>query len=83
MSKLEKVKGYRDLVKDTANGGVVNIDLSAYEQHKRVKEQILLKQQESKANLDMVQSLQTEINCMKTDMSEIKSLLISIMTKGK
>lgn len=82
MTNLQKVKGFENLRKDTKNGGVLNVDVSSYEQHKKVKEQLFLKQQEAKANRDMVYGLQKEVDCMRSDMSEIKSMLISIMSKG-
>lgn len=82
MTDLQKIKGFENLRKDTKNGGVLNVDVSSYEQHKRVKEQLFLKQQEATANLDMVNGLKMEVDCIKSDMTEIKNMLISIMTKG-
>jgi len=82
MARLEKIKGYEKLRKDTINGGVINIDTSAYEQHQKMKEQVLLRQAEQRASQQTITRMQSEMECIKNDMTDIKQMLISIMNKG-
>jgi hypothetical protein len=80
---LEKVEGFSSLRKDTANGGVVNVDSQTYQNYKT--QRILAKQkfEESKNTQQTVASLQTEINTIKSDMNDIKEILIKLLEKGK
>lgn len=80
---LQKVEGFTNLRKDTANGGVVNIDKTSFESYRAAKIQAIQKQQEFKSTQHNVEHLQEEINNIKGDLSEIKSILLTLIEKGK
>jgi hypothetical protein len=69
---LEKVKDYTHLRKDSANGGIINVDNDAYLAYKRQKSLLTdsIKERES---------MKSEINSMKKDLEEIKNLLHKIV----
>lgn len=69
---LEKVKDYTYLRKDSANGGIINVDNDAYLAYKRQKSLLTdsIKERES---------MKSEINSMKKDLEEIKNLLHKIV----
>lgn len=71
---MEKVKDYPHLLKDTVNGGVINNDVNGFAEYKRVKHQRLAQVQEQ-------QTVRDELNSLKKEMSEIKSLLQKIASK--
>ena len=67
MSRLQ-VQGYRQIVKDTTSGAIINTDRSAYQIHvQRIKEA-----KESQNNL---RNAVRDINNLKQEMIEIKELL--------
>lgn len=80
---LEKVEGYSSLRKDTANGGVVNIDKKSFESYKHQRLFALQKNEETKHTVSSVAKLETEINNIKGDMVEIKLMLQMLLEKGK
>lgn len=80
---LEKVEGYSSLRKDTANGGVVNIDKKSFESYKNQRLFALQKNEETKHTVSSVAKLETEINNIKGDMVEIKLMLQMLLEKGK
>ena len=80
---LQKVEGYSSLRKDTANGGVVNVDEKSFDTYKNQRLFALQKHEESKQAVDSVTRLETEINNIKSDMQDIKLLLLSLLEKGK
>jgi len=69
---FHKIKDYSHLRKDSANGGVVNVDNEAYIAYKRQKSLLL----DSVKNRE---SMQSEINSMKQDLEEIKTLLRKVL----
>lgn len=80
---LQKVEGFSSLRKDTANGGVVNVDKKTYEGYKMKKLVALQKMQETINTNEQVVNLEGEINTLKSELSEIKSLLLNLLEKGK
>jgi hypothetical protein len=80
---LEKVDGFASLRKDTANGGVVNVDKKTYEGYRVQRMIALQKHEESKHNSESITNLQTQLNTLKSDINDIKSLLINLLEKGK
>ena len=79
---LAQIEGFSSLRKDTANGGVVNVDTKMYENHKAQKMLALRNMQQQKSAQDTMSSLQSEINMIKNDMNEIRSMLIQLLEKG-
>lgn len=69
---LEKVKDYTHLRKDSANGGIINVDNDAYLAYKRQKSLLT-------DSLKDRESMRSEINSMKKDLEEIKDLLHKIV----
>ena len=80
---LEKVEGFSNLRKDTANGGVVNVDYKSYSSYKAQRLVALQKQEETKKTSNSVTKLENEINNLKDDMQQIKSMLLMLIEKGK
>jgi hypothetical protein len=80
---LEKVEGYSHLRKDTSSGGVVNVDKKSFASYKNQRLFALQKQEETKHTVDSVAKLETEINSIKSDMQDIKVMLMSLLEKGK
>ncbi len=67
MSRVQ-IEGYRQIVKDTRSGAIINTDRSAYQVHiQRIKEA-----KESQNNL---RNAVRDINNLKQEMMEIKELL--------
>ena len=80
MSKLQ-INGYSNLVKDPTSGGVVNNDPMAYIEYKN-KQKLLLKAiNEKKALENKVIDIENDINKLKSDVSDIKDMLGSIISK--
>ena len=73
---LQQVKDHRELVRDTESGAIINVDRSAYlnalERHKRIE-----KQKETIVNNTK------DINSIKSEISEIKTMLKTLLTEGK
>lgn len=80
---LQKVEGYSNLRKDSSSGGVLNIDRSSYEAHKNAKMHAMRKQSDFEHTQKSVVELQAEINTMRDDLSDIKSILLTLLEKGK
>jgi hypothetical protein len=82
MDTLVKINGYSGLLKDTKNGGVINVDKTSYEYHqmsKNLAKQRLLEQHETK---ETIINIQQEVECIKNDISTIKEMLLQITKKG-
>jgi hypothetical protein len=79
---LAQIEGFSSLRKDTANGGVVNVDTKMYENHKAQKMLALRNMQQQKSTQDTMSNLQSEINMIKNDMNDIRSMLIQLLEKG-
>ena len=83
MSELLKISGFDQLVKDPKNGGVINIDRGAYKSHLVSKQLAQRDLAEKKASKESIQSMQTEINTIKNDISEIKNMILNLIEKGR
>lgn len=79
---LAQIEGFSNLRKDTANGGVVNVDIKMYENHKAQKMLALRNIQQQKSTQENVVALQGEINTIKNDLNDIRSMLIQLLEKG-
>ena len=69
-----KIKDRDHLVKDTETGAVINTDTQAYE--KRIKLRF-----ETQRQRDQLRDAVREINTIKSEMHEMKSLLIKLVEK--
>ena len=73
---LQPVKEYRHLVRDTDSGAILNIDRSAYlnalERYKNKKKQ-----------KEIIENNTNDINSIKTELSEIKIMLKTLLMEGK
>ena len=73
---LLKVEGKQDLVRDTNSGGaIINTNKSAYEIAKR-------RAAESQKQRDEIRGATREINNLKCEMHEIKSMLKTLLDKS-
>ena len=73
---LLKVEGKQDLVRDTNSGGaIINTNKSAYEIAKR-------RAAESQKQRDEIRGATREINNLKCEMHEIKSMLKTLLDKN-
>ena len=73
---LVKIEGYEQYKKDTTTGGVVNTDRRSFENYQRAKIHA------AQRNTAVV-TLENEINSLKSDISDIKDILIQLLEKGK
>lgn len=74
MEQLLKVEGYKDLAKDPNSKAVINTNKSAYESAvKRAKE--------AQRQRDEMRDAVREINTLKCEMQEMKSLLLKLVDK--
>lgn len=69
-----KVNNFPDLRKDLSNGGVVNSNLESYEYYKERRAKVLREISEKDA-------MREEINNMKDDISDIKTMLKLLLDK--
>ena len=72
--KVVKIKDRDHLVKNLDTGAVINTDTLAYE--KRVKVRL-----ESQRQRDQLRDAVREINSLKTEMHEMKNLLLKLVGK--
>ena len=75
MSDIRKVDGYEHLVKDMNSKAVINTDSSAYE---TAKKRALAAQ----AQRDEIRNTTREINNLKCEIHEIKSLLKELVSNN-
>lgn len=68
--KLVRVQGHEHLRKDLDSGAILNVDLMAVERHKA-----------RAVNLSKEHERDKDIENLKTDMAEIKSLLLQLLKK--
>ncbi len=78
---LEKVEGFTNLQKDTSNGGVVNVDKRSYENYIATRNILRQKNAQQESTEETVASLSSEINNIKDDIKDIKTLLMSLLNK--
>ena len=75
MSDYIKVQGYTNLVRDTRSNAIVNKDKNAYNIAKRRAE-------EAQRQRDEIRGATREINNLKCEMHEIKSMLKTLLDKN-
>ena len=75
MSDFIKVQGYNGLVRDTRTNAVINKDKNAYNIAKRRAE-------EAQRQRDEIRGATREINNLKCEMHEIKSMLKTLLDKN-
>jgi len=80
---LNKVKGYSHLRKDTSTGAVVNVDRRAYEEHMRVRQVAEMNLAQKRIAQESINNMRNEIDCIKDDMADIKSMLLSLMNRNQ
>lgn len=83
MQPLVKVDGYNSLLKDTKNGGVVNVDKKTYEQHLLTKNIAKQKLQEQNVTKETIANLQQDVKSLKDDIFSIKEMLMQLTEKGR
>ncbi len=70
MATRLQVEGYKTLVRETVSSGIVNTDVTGYEVYmKRIKSR--------HESSDKIRTMVKEINTLKTELREIKSLIIN------
>ena len=74
MSDFKSVEGHKDLVKDMHSKAVINTNRSAYLAAVQRKQNIV-------AQKDSLRDATREINILKSEMHEIKSLLVKLVEK--
>jgi len=74
MSDYIKVQGYSNLVRDTNTNAIINKDKSAYNLAKRRAE-------EAQRQRDEIRGATREINNLKCEMHEIKSMLKTLLER--
>jgi len=75
MKDTAKVKGHAHLVRDLKSQAIVNIDSGAYAQYMATKTK-------QKAKNDEIRNVIRDVNELRTEMREIKDLLIGL-TNGR
>ena len=75
MSDYIKVQGYSNLVRDTRSNAIVNKDKNAYNIAKRRAE-------EAQRQRDEIRGATREINNLKCEMHEIKSMLKTLLDRN-
>ena len=74
MSDFRKVEGHTDLIKDMHSKAVINTNRSAYLDCSTRKKTFIAQQ-------DSIRDATREINILKSEMHEIKSLLVKLVEK--
>jgi|TARA_R100001369_G_scaffold19656_1_gene35800 hypothetical protein len=75
MSNYLKVEGHENLVRDTDSNAIINKNVNAYEVAKRRAE-------EAQRQRDEIRDTNREINNLKCEMHEIKSLLKQLVKEN-
>ena len=73
MSRI-KVEGYTSLVRDVSSNGIVNTNVSEYQTYMK---RIRMRNEQG----DQIRSAVKEINNLKAELREIKSLLTKVLEK--
>ena len=74
MSEYLKVEGYNNLVRDTKTNAIINTDRTAYQMAKK-------RAADAQRQRDEIRSASREINNIKCEMHEIKSMLKTLLDK--
>ena len=72
MSEFLKVEGHNNLVRETDSKAIINTDKTAYRQYMKAMEQ-------KRKQKDQLRDAVREINTLKCEMHEIKSLLLQLV----
>ena len=75
MAEFIKVEGHDNLVRDTRSNAIINRNRSAYEIAKR-------RAAEAQKQRDEIRGATREINTLKCEMHEIKSMLKTLLDKN-
>jgi hypothetical protein len=78
--KIAKVDDRKDLLKDMTSGALLSIDKKAAQEY-REKKALLNNRRESQQHLEDVKKKLLEIDELRNDLNEIKSLLKEIVNK--
>lgn len=70
--KFLKVSGHDGLVRDTSNGAIINTNIEDYKVYMAQRESVLQRQKQISEQAE-------EINNIKNELSEIKSLLTQLL----
>jgi hypothetical protein len=73
-TEMKHIEGHPDLVKDMRTGAVINTNRSAYAAAKK-------RAADAQAQRDEIRNTTREINNIKCEMHEIKSLLTQLVSK--
>ena len=74
MSEYLKVEGYNNLVRDTKSNAIINKDRTAYQMAKK-------RAADAQRQRDEIRNASREINNIKCEMHEIKSILKTLLDK--
>ena len=74
MSEYVKVEGYNNLVRDTNSNAIINTDRTAYQMAKK-------RAADAQRQRDEIRNASREINNIKCEMHEIKSMLKTLLDK--
>ena len=80
MNKIARVDDRKDLLKDMTSGALLSIDKKAAQEY-REKKALLNSRKESDLQLSQVKEKLAEIDSLRNDLNEIKSLLREIVNK--
>jgi hypothetical protein len=72
--KHSKIEGHPDLIRDTESNAILNKNRSEYEKY-------LLAAQIKKLQQTKVEKIEEELDILKEDMTEIKDLLKTVLSK--
>ena len=75
MTKLKRIEGEVHWVKDTSSGAILNTDVEGLESYKKMRD--LKNRQRNK-----LEELNNEVNSLKSDINEIKGLLLTMVGKN-
>lgn len=79
---LVSVEGFSGLKKDTSTGGVINTDKNSYENYKVSKSIALRNIQQQKSSQETIESLQCDIDCIRGELGDIRTMLVQLLQKG-
>tara|TARA_S200002703_G_C3594564_1_gene182643 strand:+ start:233 stop:475 length:243 start_codon:yes stop_codon:yes gene_type:complete len=77
--KYHKVEKHEGLLRDPHSKAVVNVDQRAYMSHLQEKKRT----EEIRATGDRVAGVESDINMLKDEMTEIKQLLLQVVSQTK
>lgn len=75
-TKFSKVEGYSSLIRDNSTNAILNTNMNDYQNYKNLK-----KSRESEGQ--KLQNLEDDMNIMKSDIDEIKNLLLKLTCESK